>query len=137
MYNFLNFQLASYLQAGRKKCNMGKKITRIGWEWCVSGTRRYLTPFRIEEKTALKRFSKAHMENILDQDMLSALYFTSTAPPPNSITKYAVLFSHVGSKVRVGSGFCPVSSKFIVGKVLLFFFCKRNKQRYAWAGISI
>ena len=25
MYNFLNFQLASYLQAGRKKCNIGKK----------------------------------------------------------------------------------------------------------------
>lgn len=102
MYNFLNFQLASYLQAGRKKCNIGKKkkkIIRIGWEWCVSGTLRYLTPFRIEEKTTLKRFSEAHMENILDQDKLSALNFTTTAPPPNSITKYAVLFSYVGSKV--------------------------------------
>ena len=100
MYNFLNFQLASCLQAGRKKCNIGKKkFTRIGWEWCVSGTLRYLTPFRIEEKIALKRFSEAHMENILDQDKLSALYFTTAAPPLHSITKYAVLFSHVGSKV--------------------------------------
>lgn len=79
------------------------------------------------------------MENMLDQDKLSALYFTTAAPPLHSITKYAVILSCGVKSLRVGSGFCPVSSKFIVRKVLLFpfFSAKRNKQRYAWAGISI
>lgn len=90
MCNFLNSQPHT-LKAGRKKWNIGKKFTRIGWEWCVSGTLRYLTPFRIGEKIALKRFSKAHMENILDQDKLSALCFTTAAPLPIFFTKYTVL----------------------------------------------
>lgn len=29
MHNFLNFQLASYLQAGRKKCNIGKNSLEL------------------------------------------------------------------------------------------------------------
>ena len=60
---------------------------------------KILNTFQNRGKTTLKRFSEAHLENILDQDKLSALNFTTTAPPPNSITKYAVLFSYVGSKV--------------------------------------